>query len=191
MDLCYQPGTEVPGGGGNGYQISDHRFTSSFSNIVSIPGIDYLSLDPAEPLPSKMGKTLRNISEAMRVFVLLFNARTENEGIHTISVTNPEDGMSHNVVLMFESEDDATRFGIMLEAQDFPSPTVEAFDEEEITEFCESANYDCKLIPEGTLTIPPEANVEETDWQAVEKQRRSSSPEFDLDQMRRRLEGLL
>jgi Protein of unknown function (DUF3110) len=127
----------------------------------------------------------------MRVFVLLFNARTENEGIHTISLTDPEDGMSHNVVLMFESEDDATRFGVMLEAQDFPSATVEVFDEEEIAEFCESANYDCKLIPEGTLTLPPETNVEATDWQADGKQPQSSSPEFDLDQMRRRLEGLL
>jgi len=39
----------------------------------------------------------------MRVFVLLFNARTENEGIHTIWADN------RNKVLIFESEDDATR----------------------------------------------------------------------------------
>ena len=52
----------------------------------------------------------------MRVFVLLFNARTENEGIHTIQLGD------RNKVLMFESEDDATRFGVMLEAQDFPNP---------------------------------------------------------------------
>jgi Protein of unknown function (DUF3110) len=33
----------------------------------------------------------------MRVFVLLFNARTENEGIHTIQLGD------RNKVLMFES----------------------------------------------------------------------------------------
>jgi hypothetical protein len=29
---------------------------------------------------------------------------------------------------MFEAEDDATRFALMLEAQDFPEATVEAMD---------------------------------------------------------------
>jgi hypothetical protein len=61
----------------------------------------------------------------MRVFVLLFNARTENEGIHTVRVGDAEGslpGVGRNQVLMFESEDDATRFALMLEAQDFLPP---------------------------------------------------------------------
>ena len=61
----------------------------------------------------------------MRVFVLLFNAGTENEGIHTIRIGD------RNKVLMFESEDDANRFALMLEAQDFPPPSVEEIDSEE------------------------------------------------------------
>gem|GEM_PF-3889562 len=52
-----------------------------------------------------------------QVYVLLFNARSENEGIHTLQIGD------RNVVLMFESEDDAIRFGGMLEAQDFPNPS--------------------------------------------------------------------
>ncbi|MCC3512326.1 MAG: DUF3110 domain-containing protein [Microcoleus sp. PH2017_17_BER_D_A] len=111
----------------------------------------------------------------MRVFVLLFNARTENEGIHTIQLGD------RNKVLMFESEDDATRFGVMLEAQDFPEPAVEAIDDEEIKEFCE-----------------PEDNVTQTQWQAEGQSEPESQPESDsevsqdeLDSMRRRLEGLL
>lgn len=141
----------------------------------------------------------------MRVYVLLFNARTENEGIHSISITDPEDGEARNVVLMFESEEDATRFGLMLEAQDFPAAGVEAFEEEEIAEFCESADYDYKIIPAGTLALPPETNVEATDWQQEAKQsplgdnRRPASNDAaesdfsasELDQIRRRLEGLL
>jgi hypothetical protein len=72
-----------------------------------------------------------NVTTPMRVFVLLFNARTENEGIHTVRVGD------RNQVLMFESEDDASRFALMLEAQDFPPATVEPMDSEEIEEFCE------------------------------------------------------
>lgn len=125
----------------------------------------------------------------MRVFVLLFNARTENEGIYTLKM----DG--RNIVLMFESEDDATRYSLMLEAQDFASPAVEEFEAEEIEEFCDGADYECKLVPEGTLALPPETNVETTDWQPDAKPGPAKSPaelsDSELDQIRRRLEGLL
>ncbi|MDM9380439.1 DUF3110 domain-containing protein [Chlorogloeopsis sp. ULAP01] len=131
----------------------------------------------------------------MRVFVLIFNAGTENEGIHTIRVSD------RNKILMFESEDDALRFALMLEAQDFPTPTVEAIDAEEIKEFCQSADYDWEIIPENSaLIVPPEVNVEETDWKpdaeesVPEKQESQQQPEFsdsELESIRRRLEGLL
>jgi hypothetical protein len=136
----------------------------------------------------------------MRVFVLLFNARTENEGIHTLKIGD------RNVVLMFESEDDATRYGLMLEAQDFSSPVVEEFDLEEIEGFCNDANYECKMVPDGMLELPPESNLEETDWSAEgdrPKPQTAESPsaetpenpseysESELDRIRRRLEGLL
>ena len=120
----------------------------------------------------------------MRVFVLLFNARTENEGIHTIRVGD------RNKVLIFESEDDATRFAVMLEAQDFPTATVEPMDAEEIKEFCESADYDWELIPDGALALPPETNVEQTDWRP-EEQKPAETSDPELDSIRRRLEGLL
>lgn len=119
-----------------------------------------------------------------RVFVLLFNARTENEGIHTIRIGD------RNKVLMFESEDDATRFAVMLEAQDFPEATVEEMEAEEIEEFCLSADYDSELIEEGMLAMPPETNVEQTDWQ-VDADKPKEPEMSDLDRIRRRLEGLL
>lgn len=129
----------------------------------------------------------------MRVFVLIFNARTENEGIHTVRIGDPEaalPGAGRNQVLMFESEDDATRFALMLEAQDFPTATVEAMDSEEIKEFCESADYDWELIPDGALALPPETNVEQTDWQP-EEQKPADISDSELDSIRRKLEGLL
>lgn len=94
----------------------------------------------------------------MTVYVVLFNARTENEGIHSLEMEGRQ------LVLMFELEDDATRFAVMLEAQDFPPASVEAFDPEEIEEFCEDAGYEAVLVEEGTLLLPPEKIVEETTW---------------------------
>ena len=123
----------------------------------------------------------------MRVFVLLFNARTENEGIHTVQAGD------RNKVLMFESEDDATRFALMLEAQDFPTATVEPIDSEEVEAFCQSADYDWEVIKEGMLAVPPENNVEKPDWESDSPQTEAESDLSDeqLEQIRRRLEGLL
>jgi hypothetical protein len=135
----------------------------------------------------------------MRVFVLLFNARTENEGIHTIQIGD------RNKVLMFESEDDATRYALLLEAQDFPAPTVEAIDSEEIEEFCRSADYDWEIVKDGMLAIPPDKNVENTDWKpdgnysepetATETETGTETDSeispSELEIIRRRLEGLL
>jgi hypothetical protein len=133
----------------------------------------------------------------MRVFVLIFNAGTDNEGIHTIRVGDS------NKILMFELEDDATRFSLLLEAQDFASPTVEAMDAEDIKEFCEGAGYEWEIIPkDGNLIMPPEINVEETDWKPNDEHETTGYPNpvtpavpelsnSELDSIRRQLEGLL
>jgi hypothetical protein len=132
----------------------------------------------------------------MRVFVLLFNSGTDNEGIHTLKVSD------RNVVLMFENEDDATRYALMLEAQDFGSPSVEAFDADEIESFCAEANYECKLVPTGMLTMPPEASVDSTDWRPdgaapdrlasqTDTETQTEFSQDELDRIRKTLEGLL
>ncbi|MDZ8183603.1 MAG: DUF3110 domain-containing protein [Nostoc sp. ChiSLP02] len=144
----------------------------------------------------------------MRVFVLMFNAGTENEGIHTILKGDAEGGKLRNTILMFESEDDATRFALMLEAQDFPTPTPEEMDAEEIKGFCESAGYDWEIIPENSDSVitPPEINVEQTDWQPdaqtedtledtsypnEQPPEESELSDSELEKIRRKLEGLL
>ncbi len=141
----------------------------------------------------------------MRVYVLLFNVGTDNEGIHTLKLKQPEldddDGLLdedeyQDVVLAFEQEDDATRFGLLLEAQDFPEPAVEGIDQEELEEFCESSGLGLQYVSEGMLAVPPSANIETTDWQ-VDGQIDGPPPEEpepmlpNLEDIRRRLEGLL
>jgi len=129
----------------------------------------------------------------MQVYVLLFNAGTDNEGIHSLQANG------RNTVLMFEDKDDATRFGLMLEAQDFPTPDIEAFDQAEIEEFCDEAGFDLRLIPAGSLMVPPDNKVEATAWNPDGDYDEDAPPTADesrlsneeLDDIRQRLEKLL
>ena len=120
---------------------------------------------------------------------------------------------------MFEEEDDATRYSLLLEAQDFMTPSVESIDREEVEEFCSSANYESRLVPKGfvpedefdrLLIAPPQRNLEQSNWEEGEEPKDPSSRQVppqnepseaadsepsstgsDLDDIRRRLEGLL
>jgi RES domain-containing protein len=129
----------------------------------------------------------------MRVYVILINARTDNEGIHTVHANG------RDVIYMFTDADDASRYAMMLEAQDFPNPTAEAMDSEEIEEFCSDSNYEWVLVEEGMLVVPPETNLANTDWQADGQHRGKAMDEpaqddasgTDYDAIRRKLEGLI
>lgn len=133
----------------------------------------------------------------MLVHVLLFDAGQDSEGIHSLELSG------HTVVLMFENSDDAERYAGLLEAQDFPTPSVEALDREEVEMFCRDAGYEARLVPAGfvpkteedrLMLAPPSANRDVSNWQESEP---DSSPDPskgdspDLDAVRRRLEGLL
>ena len=142
----------------------------------------------------------------MRVHVLLFDAGTDSEGIHSLEIAG------RTVVLLFENPDDAERYAGLLEAQDFPVPTVEALDREDVDLFCREAGYEARLIESGFVPsndeerlfmAPPQSNRDVSNWkddgvaeqQGVEPARQgletepASNPE--LDELRRRLEGLL
>jgi hypothetical protein len=127
----------------------------------------------------------------MQVWVLLFNANTDNEGIYTLEIEG------NNIIVAFEQEDDAIRYAGLLEAQDFLSPTVERIDKQDLEEFCEESGYDLNIVPTDALLVPPEKNVDKTDWSS---DRDRNLPESDDDDevedpviamMRRRLETLL
>ena len=142
----------------------------------------------------------------MRVHVLLFDAGTDSEGIHSLEIAG------RTVVLLFENPDDAERYAGLLEAQDFPVPTVEALDREDVDLFCREAGYEARLIESGFVPsndeerlfmAPPQSNRDVSNWkddgvaeqQGVEPARQGleTEPESnpDLDELRRRLEGLL
>ena len=138
----------------------------------------------------------------MLVHVLLYDAGQDSEGIHSLELSG------QMVVLMFENRDDADRYAGLLEAQDFPTPTVEALDREEIELFCREAGYESRFVSDGfvpksdderLMLAPPSANRDVAKWQEqdltqgqeLESKDESDSSVQDLDDVRRRLEGLL
>ena len=139
----------------------------------------------------------------MSVHVLLFDSGSDQEGIHSLELNG------RTVVLLFEDHDDAERYAGLLEAQDFPIPTVELLDREEMELFCSEAGYEARFVPSGFLPesaedrlfiAPPERNMDVANWQDSEdgtnlvagtmaESIESADPQ--LEAFRRQLEGLL
>ena len=103
----------------------------------------------------------------MNVYVLLYNSGSENEGIHSIELKG------RTIVLMFEDKDDASRYCGLLEAQDFPSPSVESINIDEIRDFCIKLDYEFKLVEKDfvpktsedrLLISPPQKNLDVDNW---------------------------
>ena len=141
------------------------------------------------------GSVEDRVFPAMRVNVLLFDAGSESEGIHSLEIAG------RTVVLLFENPDDAERYAGLLEAQDFPVPTVESLDREDVELFCRDAGYEARFVASGFVPesdeerlfmAPPEANRDVSQWkdeESLPEPEPSSSSE--LDALRKRLEGLL
>ena len=147
----------------------------------------------------------------MGVHVLLFDAGADGEGIHSLDLNGK------TIVLLFEDADDAERYANLLEAQDFPSPTVEAMAREEVERFCRCNGYEARIVPQGfrprseedrLLLLPPERNLDVDNWhhqpqpQTAEAESAPGATQADpsqdqgahdpeLDDLRRRLERLL
>lgn len=77
----------------------------------------------------------------------------EQEGAY--SVTN-EDG--DQILYIFEQEDDATRFAMMLEDKEYPELAVIEVDDELMLQTCEAHQYNYAIITANDLVIPPEDN---------------------------------
>ena len=141
------------------------------------------------------GSVEDRVFPAMRVNVLLFDAGSDSEGIHSLEIAG------RTVVLLFENPDDAERYAGLLEAQDFPVPTVESLDREDVELFCRDAGYEARFVASGFVPesdeerlfmAPPEANRDVSLWkdeESLPEPEPSSSSE--LDALRKRLEGLL
>ena len=127
----------------------------------------------------------------MDIFVLLYNSGTDKEGIHSIELKG------RTIVLMFEDKEDATRYCGLLEAQDFPLPTVEMIDIEEIKDFCIKLDYEYRLVEKNfvpttaedrLLILPPKKNLQVENW---EEEKNNNKDNIDINSIKENLEKLL
>ena len=130
----------------------------------------------------------------MLVHVLLYEAGTESEGIHSLELKGA------TVILMFQDRDDAERYCGLLEAQDFPTPSVEKLTRVDIEAFCVDAGYEARFVEKGfipstdeerLMISPPLSNLEVGNWQNQDIVNNKLSSNDQLEDIKKRLENLL
>ena len=130
----------------------------------------------------------------MLVYVLLYESGTESEGIHSLELKDS------TVILMFQDRDDAERYCGLLEAQDFPIPTVEELTKVDIEAFCVEAGYEARFVEKGfipsndeerLMISPPLSNLEVGNWNNHDNVNHKLSSNEQLDDIKKRLENLL
>ena len=130
----------------------------------------------------------------MLVHVLLYEAGTESEGIHSLELKGS------TVILMFQDRDDADRYCGLLEAQDFPTPTVEELTRVDIESFCVEAGYEARFVEKGfipstdeerLMISPPLSNLEVGKWNDKDGLNNQDTSNDQLENIKKRLENLL
>jgi hypothetical protein len=71
------------------------------------------------------------------------------------SVLNDE---GDQILYLFEEEDDALRFAMMLEEQDYPLLHVIDIEDEIMIKTCEMNGYQYAIITSNDIVVPPEQN---------------------------------
>jgi len=74
----------------------------------------------------------------------------ETEGAYAVS-----NGKNERTLLLFAQLEDAERFAILLEADDFPSMSPVEVDSESMIEMCDSTGYKYTVVAQDELIIPP------------------------------------
>tara|TARA_R100000008_G_C3540027_1_gene144240 strand:- start:172 stop:456 length:285 start_codon:yes stop_codon:yes gene_type:complete len=84
------------------------------------------------------------------VYLLAIDGR-EDDGAYAVSNTQGE-----KVLYLFEEEDDATRYAIMLEDTGYPEMHVIEVDDNSAVHVCESHGYRYTIIGEDDIVVPPD-----------------------------------
>ena len=86
------------------------------------------------------------------MFILTVEGR-ESEGAYSIPDENGE-----QVLYIFEDEDDAIRFALLLEDQDYPEMHVIEVDGKVVIKTCELHDYRYSVITKNDIVITPLEN---------------------------------
>ncbi len=83
------------------------------------------------------------------MFILTVSGK---EGDGAYSVTNDE---GNEILYLFEEEDDATRYALMLEEEDYPEMHVIEVEPDMMLDVCEDHGYGYTIITPNDIVIPP------------------------------------
>ncbi len=84
------------------------------------------------------------------MFILTINGR-ESEGAYSVM---DDDG--EQILYLFEEEDDAVRYAMMLEENDCPEMHVIEIEDDIIINTCEISDYKYAIITPNDIVIPPD-----------------------------------
>ena len=83
------------------------------------------------------------------MFILTIEGR-DSEGAYSVQDDNGE-----QVLYLFEDEDDAIRYALLLEDQDYPEMHVIEVDGKVVIKTCELHDYRYSVITKNDIVIPP------------------------------------
>jgi hypothetical protein len=83
------------------------------------------------------------------MFILTINGR-ETEGAYSVI-----DDEGEHILYLFEEEDDAVRYAMMLEEDGYPEMHVIEIEDEVMIKTCEMHGYQYTLITPDDIVIPP------------------------------------
>jgi len=86
------------------------------------------------------------------MFILTINGK-EKEGAYSVV---DEDG--EQILYLFEEEDDAIRYAMMLEEEGYPEMHVIEIEDEIMLKTCEIHGYQYTVITPNDIVIPPETD---------------------------------
>ena len=82
---------------------------------------------------------------------ILTVAGKEGEGAYSVT-----DAEGHQILYLFEEEDDATRYAMMLETDDYPEMHVIEVEDEVMIKTCEIHDYNYTVITSDDIVVPPD-----------------------------------
>jgi len=83
------------------------------------------------------------------MFILTINGR-ETEGAYSVI-----DDEGEHILYLFQEEDDAVRYAMMLEEDDYPEMHVIEIEDEVMVKTCEINGYQYTVITPDDIVIPP------------------------------------
>lgn len=84
------------------------------------------------------------------MFIITINGK-ETEGAYSV-----KNSKGDKILFIFEEEDDAVRYAMMLEESGYPEMHVIEIEDEIMIKTCESYGYQYALISKNDIVIPPE-----------------------------------